>query len=159
MKFEVFTIVRNKKMEHLLFEFQARVGVSKVLKRNFPGLTDEQIESMEKRNAGYWNDIARLLLTLDYCESEEEVIDECFKVLGKGNMDDVLELTKRALKNKDARLKNHLTKTVSVKSTSENGMYALCYLKKMYEELEPAAMSYVDEKLKGKMDERLKLLE
>lgn len=159
MKFEVFTVVRNKEMDHLLFEFQARVGISKVLKQNFPELTDEQIEQLEKRNAGYWNQIAALLLTLDYCESEEEVINGCFKVLGKDYADEILGLTIRALKNKEAKVDKLFDKVVGVKSVSRNGEYTMCYLKKMYDSLETEALLYVDKALKKKMDERLKFLE
>lgn len=159
MKFEIFTIVRNKEMDHLLFEFQARVGISKVLKQNFPELTDEQIENLEKRNARYWNEIAEWLLDIDCCESEEDVIDECFKILGKDSSADVLELTSRALKKKEEKVSKFLNSAVGVKRISKDTMYTLCYLKKMYDCLEPEALPYVDKKVKQKMDERLETLE
>lgn len=159
MKFEVFTVIRNKEMEHLLFEFRARVGISKVLKQNFPELTEEQIEKLEKRNAEYWNQIAAWLLDIDSCESEEGVIDACFEVFGNVSANDASRLTLRALKNKEAKMDNLFDKAVGVKSVSRDGKYTLCYLKKMYDSLEPEALLYVDKMLKKKMDERLEFLE
>lgn len=159
MKFDVFTMVRNKNLDWLLFEFRSRVILDEALKRNFPGLGSETRTKMAKRSAEHWNKIAKILLSLDEYENEDEVISKCFEVLGKDCEEKPVGLKARTLKRKEKESEEFFNGIVSYKSFSTDENFAVCYLKKMYEYLEMSAHPFVDFKLKNEMLERLKSLE
>lgn len=158
MKFDVFTMVRNKKMDWLLYEFRSRVLLDESLKRNFPGLSMDARTKMAKRSAERWNKIAKILFNLDKYESEDEVITKCFEILGKAYEEKPSCLTAITLKRKEKESEEFFDGIVSYKSTVTDANLAVCYLKKMYELLEVSAHPFVDFKLKNEMLERLKSL-
>ena len=158
MKFDVYTMVRNKNLDWLLFEFRSRVILDESLKRNFPGLSSETRTKMAKRSAGRWNKIAKILLSLDEYESEDEVISKCFEILGKACEEKPVGLTARTLRRKAKESEEFFDEIVSYKSRVTDANLAVCYLKKMYEYLEVSAHPFVDFKLKNEMLERLKSL-
>lgn len=158
MTFEVFTMVRNKKMDWLLYEFRSRIILDQSLKRNFSGLSSEARTKMAMRSAERWNKIAKILLNLDEHDSEDEVITKCFEVLGKVYEEKAVGLMARLLKCKEKEVEDFFAEHVKYKSNSTDVNLAVCYLKKMYELLEVSAHPFVDFKLKNEMLERLKSL-
>ena len=160
MKFEVFTMARNKWMDGLLLEFRARLLDAKVLKYNLPYLDSEQIRELDRGSAECWNNIARILLNVESYESEDEVIEKCSQALGKMYADTkYLEATMWTLAGKEKQLADFYEKIVGSKSISTDGIFAVYYLRKMYEYLESDLLRYVDENLKNEMFERLKFVE
>lgn len=158
MNFNIYTVVRNKKFDWLLFEFRGHVLLGKSLKDNL-SLDMESRSKISMRVAEKWNKIAKILLNLDKYESEDEVINKCFEILGKAYEEKPVGLMARMLKRKEKEVEAFYDEQVAYKSTSADANLAVCYLKKMYDYLEISAHPFIDFRLKNEMLERLKGLE
>ena len=155
MKFEIFTMFRNEWLDALYIEFHARMYIFNNLKCV---LTSEQIKKIEMRNAGYWNEVAKILLDFERVERDESCVKRaCFEVFK--DEDKSLDLAKNKLKKKEPDIVCFLDNIVGSHWISADVRFVVYYLKAMYDCLTKVELPYVDDNLKNEMFEQIKVIE
>lgn len=155
IKFEIFTMFRNEWLDALYLEFYARMYIFNNLKSV---RTSEQIKEIEMINAGYWNEVAKILLDSEKMENDELGAKKaCFEVFKEEHKS--LNFVKNKFKKKEPNIVYFLDNIVGSKWISNDVRFVVYYLKAMYDCLTKVELPYVDEILKNEMMKQIKNIE